>query len=236
MFMDLFKVFLATLGAIVVLFFLSKLMGNKQITKMNMFDYINGITIGSIAAEMATSLETDVLKPLLAMILFGVVTYIISVVTNKSIVARRLITGKSIVLLDKDKLYRNNFSKVKMNLTEFLEELRSQGYFSIDDVELVVFEPSGKLSILPKSQKRPCTTGDLSLAVPKDRPEINVILDGKILQKNLKFSGNNIEWLNKKLKANKLLTEEVFLAIVNDDNEITFYKNQDYKNKNDIFQ
>lgn len=236
MFMDLFKVFLATLGAIVVLFFLSKLMGNKQISKMNMFDYINGITIGSIAAEMATSLEADVLKPLLAMILFGVVTYVISIITNKSTALRRLITGKSIVLFDNGKLYKNNFKKAKIDMTEFLEELRSNGYFSMGDIELVVFEPSGKLSIMPKPQKRPCTTGDLALAVPKDRPEVNVILDGKILQKNLKYSGNNLEWLNKKLKSNNLLTKEVFLATVNNDNEITFYKSHNYKSKNDIFQ
>jgi uncharacterized membrane protein YcaP (DUF421 family) len=219
-----------------VLFVLSKLIGNKQIGELNMFDYINGITIGSIAAEMATSLDTDVFKPLLAMTLFGVVGLVMAIVTNKSVKARRLITGKALVLYDKNKIYRENLKTAKLDVNEFLGQLRAQGYFALGDVETVFLEANGKVSVLPKAEKRPCTPADLALAVPKDRPEVNVIIDGEILSKNLKFLGNNTEWLEKKLKNAKIKVSDVFLATVNNDNEITFYKKEQKKIENDIFQ
>lgn len=219
-----------------VLFVLSKLIGNKQIGELNMFDYINGITIGSIAAEMATSLDTDVFKPLLAMTLFGVVGLVMAIVTNKSVKARRLITGKALVLYDKNQIYRENLKTAKLDVNEFLGQLRAQGYFALGDVETVFLEANGKVSILPKAEKRPCTPADLALPVPKDRPEVNVIIDGEILSKNLKFLGNNTEWLEKKLKNAKIKLSDVFLATVNNDNEITFYKKEQKKIENDIFQ
>ena len=72
------NVILSSLGSIVVLFILSKLIGNKQISNMTLFDYINGITIGSIAAEMATAIEGDFLLPLIAMAIYGLVSLGIS--------------------------------------------------------------------------------------------------------------------------------------------------------------
>lgn len=87
--MDLLNIALTSIGSIIVLFLLTKLIGNRQMSELNMFDYINGITIGSIAAEMATSLEGDFLKPLLAMIIYGVVTVLISILANKNIKLRR---------------------------------------------------------------------------------------------------------------------------------------------------
>ena len=100
--MDLLNVALTSIGSIIVLFLLTKLIGNRQMSELNMFDYINGITIGSIAAEMATSLEDDFLKPLLAMIIYGVVTVLISILANKNIKLRRFLNGKTLVL------YKNN--------------------------------------------------------------------------------------------------------------------------------
>ncbi|MGN0488635.1 MAG: DUF421 domain-containing protein [Ruminococcus sp.] len=234
--MDLFKVFLSTIASIVVLFLLSKLIGNKQISQLNLFDYINGITIGSIAAEMATSLETDVFKPLLAMIIFGVVGWVLSLVSRKNFKARRYISGKAILLYDKNKLYKEDFKKAKINIDEFLAQLRIQGYFSLEDIETAILESSGRISVLPKAEKRPCTPSDLALSVPTDRPEVNVIIDGDILLKNLKYTGNNENWLDKKLKDAKIKVNDVFLATVNSDNQITFYKKDFEKINNDIFE
>lgn len=234
--MDLFKVFLSTIASIVALFLLSKLIGNKQISQLNLFDYINGITIGSIAAEMATSLETDVLRPLLAMIIFGVVGWVLSLVSRKNSKARRYISGKAILLYDKNKLYKEDFKKAKINIDEFLAQLRTQGYFSLEDIETAILESSGRISVLPKAEKRPCTPSDLALAVSTDRPEVNVIIDGDILLKNLKYTGNNENWLDKKLKDAKIKADDVFLATVNSDNQITFYKKDFEKINNDIFE
>ncbi len=233
--MDFVKVLLSTIGAIIVLFLLSKLIGNKQISQLNMFDYINGITIGSIAAEMAISPD-DIMEPLVAMVIFGVVGWLLSVISYKSTKARRIITGKAILLYDKNKLYKEDFKKANIDVDEFLAQLRSQGYFHLEDIETAILEASGRISVLPKAEKRPCTPSDLALAVPSVRPEVNVIIDGNILLKNLKYTGNNENWLDKKLKNAKINVTDVFLATVNSDNELTIYKKNLEKIDNDIFK
>ena len=98
---------LTALLSIVVLFILAKLMGTKQVSQMTMFDYAVGITIGSVAAELATELEEPA-KPLTALILYGVVAFLISIPTNESVKARAVVTGKPLVLLENGVIYRQN--------------------------------------------------------------------------------------------------------------------------------
>ena len=128
---SLIQVFFTSVGSIIVLFLLTKLIGNKQVSQLNMFDYINGITIGSIAAEMATSLETDFLMPLLAMVIYGLTAFGLSYIAGKSVRARRLINGRSIILYDNGKLYFDNFKKSKLDINEFLIQCRIAGYFDL---------------------------------------------------------------------------------------------------------
>ena len=108
---DLPNVALTSIGSIVALFLLTKLMGNKQMSELNMFDYITGITIGSIAAEMATALESDFAKPLLSMAIYALAATVISLVASGSVRARRLINGRSIVLCKDGELYKKNLKK-----------------------------------------------------------------------------------------------------------------------------
>ena len=133
--MDLVTVAAASLGSIVALFLLTKLIGNKQMSEMNLFDYINGITIGSIAAEMATSLESDFLKPLLAMTIYAAVTTWINYLCSKSLKFRRFIAGRSLILMDHGKLYKNNFKRARLDMEEFLAQCRLNGIFRLEDIE-----------------------------------------------------------------------------------------------------
>ena len=94
-----------SLGSIVTIFILTKLMGYRQMSQMSMFDYINGITIGSIAAEMATSLEESFVQPLTAMIVYALTAIFLSWLGSKFIKARRLIEGKPLILMDHGELY-----------------------------------------------------------------------------------------------------------------------------------
>ena len=128
--MELINIVFTSLGSLLVLFLLTKIMGYRQMSQLSMFDYINGITIGSIAAEMATSLEDDFLKPLVAMIIYGIVAVLISLLTSKSIKFRRIVSGKSLILYDNNKLFYNNLKKAKMDIDEFLIQCRNNGYFN----------------------------------------------------------------------------------------------------------
>lgn len=234
--MDLLNVALASVGSIITLFLLTKLIGNRQMSELNMFDYINGITIGSIAAEMATSLESDFLKPLLAMVIYAVITFLISILTNKSVRLRRILNGKTLMLYKNNKLYYKNFKKARIDINEFLSQLRINGYFNLNDVESVFLEENGKISILPRSEARPIIPKDVALFPEKEEPLITLILDGKVLSGNLKFSGNDITWLKKQLKEqgiNKI--SDVFLAVCDSSNKLTGYTKLKEKPDRDMF-
>lgn len=126
---DIFKIIVLSVVSEIVLFILTKLMGNKEMSQLSMFDYIIGITIGSIAAEMSTALESDYMQPLVAMIVYAIVAIIISILCNKSLKARRFIYGNSLILLNNGKLYRKNFKTAKLDLNEFLVQCRSNRLF-----------------------------------------------------------------------------------------------------------
>ncbi len=234
--MDLLNVALTSIASIIVLFLLTKLIGNRQMSELNMFDYINGITIGSIAAEMATSLEADFLKPLLAMVIYGVVTVLISIIANKSIKLRRFLNGKTLVLYKNNKLFYKNFKKSRIDMNEFLSQLRINGYFNLSDVEAAFLEENGKISVLPKSEARPVIPKDIALFPDKDEPLVTLIIDGRVLDGNLKFSGKDILWLKKQLKEQGIHNiSDVFLAVCDSNDKLKSYRKFKDKPDRDMF-
>lgn len=233
--MDFLRALITAPVSIAVLFLLSKFIGNKQMSSLNLFDYINGITIGSIAAEMATAEMSDFWACLAALIVYVIIVMLCSWLSQKSTMLRRFLTGKSIVIFDRGKLYKKNFSVAKIDINEFLTRMREKGYFSLDDVETVFLEQNGDLSVLPKDKKRPATPDDLKIIVHQTRPESVVITDGKILEKNLAESGFNLEWLKKQLDNNRKRLKDVFLGVCDDTGNLKIYQDGKAESKNDIF-
>ena len=133
--MAILNVILLSLGSLIALFILTKLMGYRQMSEMSMFDYINGITIGSIAAEMATSLEKNWWLPLTAMIVYALAAIVLSYISVKSMAARRVISGKPLILMDHDTIYEKNLLKGKIDLSEMLLQCRVNGYFNLSDLQ-----------------------------------------------------------------------------------------------------
>lgn len=225
MIIDILKIIILSSSSLIILFILTKLMGNKEISQLSMFDYIIGITIGSIAAEMATALESDFTQPLVAMIVYALITVIISFINSKSLKARKIITGDALILYDNGRLYRNNFKKAKLDLSEFLMLCRTSGYFKLSDLETVLLEPNGKLSFLPVSNKKPVTPTDLNLDFPNEKLCVNVIMDGKLLRPNLLQTGNDEIWLQKQLNSQGFNDiNEIFLATCDSDNNLSVFK------------
>lgn len=233
--MFVLKIILLSLGSIFVLFILTKIIGTREMSQLSMFDYINSITIGSIAAEMATSLEDNFLEPLIAMIVYTLVIVTIAFVANKSIKFRRIVNGKTLILLNNEELYKDNFKRAKLDICEFLTECRYQGYFNLSDIQTALLEPNGKISILPKVDTRPATPKDLNLAPEQENIVSNVILDGKIMYNNLKSIGKDEKWLNKKLKEQNIKTlKNIFLATCDNDN-LSVYEIVKRENTHDLF-
>ncbi|MDD6830189.1 MAG: DUF421 domain-containing protein [Firmicutes bacterium] len=215
---------LTALGSFAALFIIAKFIGRKQVSQLDFFDYITGITIGSIAAEMATELE-EPWKPLIAMIIYGSVTLLLSSVTIKFPRVRKFLNGTPTILMDHGKLYRENLKKSKLDLSEFMVLCRQQGYFDLTDIQTAVFEYNGKLTILPVSSQRPATPNDLNLAPEQELLFTELIMDGRVLDENLSRMGLNRVWLEKQLKASGVQSaDEVFLAVCDRNLKFVLFK------------
>lgn len=222
-------------GSIIAIFILTKLMGYRQMSQMSMFDYINGITIGSIAAEMATSLENNFLQPLTAMIVYSLTALFLSFFTSKSIKARRIIEGSPLILFNRGQLYRNNLKRAKIDVTEFLIQCRVNGYFDISKLETAILEGNGKISFLPKAEERPVTPADMQLKPEKDYLVANVILDGKLMKENLRHTGHEEKWLHAQIRAQGAKRiEDVLLATCDASNKVKVYLKADQNEAQDV--
>lgn len=222
--MSFLRLCLVALGSFATLFLVAKFIGHKQIAQLDFFDYITGITIGSIAAEMATELE-EPWKPLVAMVIYGGVTLLLSVISNKLPRSRKYLNGTPTILMDNGKLYYENLKKSKLDLSEFMVMCRQQGYFDLTSIQTAVFEYNGKLTILPVSTQRPATPSDMNLAPAQELMFTELIMDGRILESNLKRMGLNLTWLDKQLKQNNINSpQDVVLALCDKNLKFVAYK------------
>ena len=232
---EILHVIVLSVTSLVVLFLLTKLMGYRQMSQLSLFDYINGITIGSIAAELATNLE-DYHRPLTAMIIYGLVTVLLSLLTEKSICVRRFVNGKPLVLLHHGTLYEKNLKKAKIDLNEFLEQCRVSGYFDLSKLQAVILEGNGRLSFLPKAEAHPVTPSDLKLQPESEDLTAVLVLDGHIMERNLHHSGKDKKWLTAQLSALGFPNaKDVLLATCDLNNKLTVFAKNEGKHSEDIF-
>ena len=221
--MDILKVVLTSVLSAAALFIIGKIIGHKQMSQLDFFDYITGITIGSIAAELATELESP-WKPLIAMVVYGLISFVLTILARKFPKSRKYINGTPTIVMDKGKLYRKNVKKAKLELSEFMVLCRQEGYFDINDIETAVFEYNGKITILPKSNKRPLTPEDMNISPDEAAICTEIIMDGRILHENLKRLGLDLTWLDKQLKKQKYNNaNEIYLGICDKNNNLTLF-------------
>lgn len=222
--MELLQIALTALLSAVTLFIIAKILGHKQMSQLDFFDYITSITIGSIAAELATELE-EPLKPLVAMIVYGLITFSITILTSKFPGSRKFFNGSPTIILNDGKLYRHNMKKAKLDLSDFMVMCRQEGFFNLDDIQTAIFEYNGRLTILPKSTKRPATPSDTGLSPKQEHIFTEVIMDGKVLAPNLERMKLDRKWLDGQLKAKGYHdTRKIFLAICDENKNLTIYE------------
>ena len=225
--MDAGKVILTSLLSGAALFVITKIMGHKQVAQLDFFDYVSGITIGSIGAELATELEKPY-KPLIALVIYGLVSLLLNLLSHKMPKTRKYINGTPTILMNAGKLYRKNLKKSNLDLSEFLLLCREQGYFELDEIQTAVFEHNGKLSILPKAANRPATPEDLKIEAKTVEVGVEVIMDGRVMGENLSRIGRDANWLTKQLKSQGHKdAKELFLGVYRpEEDRLTLYPNE----------
>ena len=222
---ELIDVTIRSLLSIVTLFFVTKLIGKKQVSELSLFDYVIGITIGNFAAEMTINLESQEANGILAVLIFGLVAYIVSKITMKSIKIRRFFIGVPTMIIQNGKILYEPMKKMKMDINDLLEQCRMSGYFDISQIEYAILEASGDLSILPKAKFRPITPKDMSINVGNDGLCANVIIDSKILPHNLRLIHKDEKWLRNQLKIKGYKDlKNILLVTVDCNNKIMIYE------------
>lgn len=209
--------------AVLVLFIISRVSGPRQISQLTYYDYIVGISIGSIAAT-AVEREINLWDMVIAMVVFGGFAFLFSFSTSKSMVLRRLFSGKPTVLIYNGKIIESQMKKNHYDVNDLLLNCRMKGYFKLEEIAFAILETNGELSIMPKADKAPLTPYDMAMKPEKSDLEYNLIIDGSVLSENLKYYGKDEQWLKSELQKQKVKNEsEVLLATGDGDGNLKVY-------------
>ena len=220
---ELTNVILRTILVLVLIFILFKLMGKKQVSQMSMFDYITGITIGSIAADISLDIEKNITSGILCLIIYCLTDILLSYLSLKSSKLRKFFEGREVPLIIDGKINRENMSKNKITINILQTEARLMGYFSLDEINTAILEPSGMISFEPKEKQKPATKKDMGVIFKDKGLVYNIIVDGEILKENLKHAKKTEKWLNQQLKVHGKSVEEVLLLTIDNEDKINIY-------------
>ncbi|WP_409302781.1 DUF421 domain-containing protein [Peribacillus sp. SCS-155] len=203
-----------------VLFLFTKLTGKKQLSQLSFFDYVSGITIGSVAGEVIMGLEKHYFHGAIAIGIFSLFTLAVDRLSLKSKWIGDLVEGRGTIFIQDGKILEENLKKENYSLKELSALLRKKNVFNLADVEFAIMEPPGDLSVLLKSDKQPLTASTLGLQTKPVQRYHTIISDGKLLPNALPEAGKDRHWLDQKLKEMQLSIEEVFYLHINTDGEI----------------
>lgn len=178
-----------------ILLLLVRIIGKQQVAQLTFFDYIVGITIGSIAATLSVQVNENTLATLVGMGVWTILAIVLGYLGLHSVWLRKVVGGEATVVVENGKILEENLKRIRIPIDELISELRTQGVFSIEDVEFALLEPGGKLSVQKKSQKQPLTPGDINLPTQYDGLPTNLIMDGIILYDALRSLNLSKAWL-----------------------------------------
>ncbi len=233
---EILEVSYRALISLVALFLITKLLGKKQVSQLSLFDYVIGISIGNFAAEVTINLEAEWINGVVAVLIFGVVAYLVSILTMKSIVARRFFMGAPTVVIQNGKIIKESLKRVKFDINDLLEECRNNDVFDLNQINYALMEANGKLSILLKPEYLPLTPNDMKVKVNKNGLVANIIIDKKIMKNNLSQMGKDEKWLMKELKVKGVSLEDVLLGTLDIDDKLTIYRQKENENIKNILE
>jgi len=201
--------------AFFVLLVLTRIMGKKQLSQLTFFDYIVGITIGSIAATMSVDQNVKISNGLISLTVWGLIPILLGYLGLKSRVFTRLTDGRPSIIIREGKVLEDEMKRNQLAIEELMMQLREKGVFKLDDVEMAVFETNGELSIMKKTEADPITASLLGMKVKNEHAPTLLIVDGHILQENMSLLKLDKQWLTKEIKKQGAYdVKDVFIAQV----------------------
>ena len=209
-------VFLQTLVSFVVLLFLTRLLGKQQVSQLTFYEYLNGITFGSIAANVATDDLANAPDHLIGLVSYGLLTLAVSRMALKNRRFRKMVAGEPVIVIQDGNILEDNLREMNMDLDELTMLLRAENIFDYNELELAIVEQSGALSVLKKPAYQGVTRKDLHIKEKSKGLAVEVIIDGQIIYENLRAMDLDGRWLVEQLRQRKIANaSQVCLATVN---------------------
>lgn len=221
--MKILEYIIVPIISLAVLFGITKMMGYRQVSQLNMYDYINGITIGSIASELVMGGFDNILQPLIAMIVYTIVIISLSKLASCSLSLRNIIDGHPVILFENDKIYNEELEKAKLDVDEFLMQCRIGGYFNLNELQTVVLETNGSLSFFPKEKYRPAVVNDLNIKINKVNLPTLLVKEGVIFHENLKSINHDEAWLESELNVLGIPLSDIIIMYQEDNSNLAVY-------------
>ncbi|WP_242866738.1 YetF domain-containing protein [Abyssisolibacter fermentans] len=198
------NILLRVVLALIFLFTATKLLTKRSLANLTYFDYIATTTLGTIGGNLAFNTKINISTFIFSMTLITIIIMLVSYLSMKSKTIRDFFAGKPTILIENGKILENTMSKLNYSYDYLNEQLRQEGIFDINQVEFAILESNGGFSVKLKSQNRALTPHDLKLATQYEGLATEIILDGKIIEKNLQKNNIDKEWLYKQLLKRKI--------------------------------
>ncbi|NLC67379.1 MAG: DUF421 domain-containing protein [Clostridiaceae bacterium] len=192
-------VFIRTLILYFLVVAVMRIMGKRQIGQLQPFELVVAIMISELAAVPMQDTAIPLINGIIPILTLLIAQLALSLISMLSVRARGLICGTPSILIENGKISEHNLRKEMYTLNDLLEQLRNSNFFNISDVEFAILETNGQLSIIPKSQKRPVNAEDLNISTSYEGLPLDLILDGKVILKNLQKANLDIDWLKNEL-------------------------------------
>ena len=215
------EIVLRTLCAVVVLFLMTKLLGKRQVSQLSFFEYLTGITIGSLAAYISLDLDANWYLGLVALGVWVACSLIIEFLQIKNKKVRDFIDFKATVLIKDGKILEENLKKERLSADELMEQLRKKDVFQVADVEFAIMESSGEINVLQTRENLPLTPKDLGIQVAPEKVAQVVVMDGKVMDEPLRVMGFSQGWLEEELDKQGAKIKDVYLAQVDTYGQLT---------------
>ncbi len=194
----------------------AKILGKQQISQLAFFDYVLGITIGSIAASLATDLSSRAWPHWIGLLTWAALGYLMEFITMKWRYAAKYIEGEPTIVIMNGKIMEDALKKMQFRVSDIMELLRNKDVFDLSQVDFAIIEPNGQLSVLKKPEYEPLTAKDMKITKKSSGISTELIYDGILIEENLKQLNKDKKWLMNQLKSKGIKdVSEVFLATLN---------------------
>ena len=163
-------------------------MGKRQIGEMQPFELVITLVIADLATIPMAETALPLIQGIIPLVTLGCVHYLICLLSRKSVIFRRLFSGKPVILLDSNGIIYENMRKVNMNFNDLLEGLHSAGYFNLEELLYVILQTNGTMTVVNRAPYAPLTANDIHIEKEQATLPMILVSKGKIMNENMKLA------------------------------------------------